>query len=123
MGKGSSSSETSQSTSSADNRIAADGQSIVVASGGTYNNSFSDQVGSVISKVLDFSGGVVNKAGSVIDEALHGQQQANTSALQLSNQVANNAQLGQTSILTNPATLAAIVGAIGLIAYIAMRKK
>lgn len=73
--------------------------------------------------MIDFSGNVVNRAGSIISEANAAQLQTSTNALQQSNQAVNNAQLGQTSILTNPATLIAIVGAVGLIAYFAFRRK
>lgn len=127
MSKGSSSSETSQSTSSADNRIGADNGAIVISGGGSYNNSFSPDVAhtvsDVIGRVLDFSGGVVNAAGSIINESSAGEHQIASAALAQSNQVANNAQLGQSSLFTNPATLAAIVAVVGLFIYLSMKKR
>ena len=76
-----------------------------------------------MSKVIDFSGGVVRAAGQIISESNAAQIQTSTNALQQSNQAINNAQLGQTSILTNPATLFAIVAGIGLVAFFAFRRK
>jgi hypothetical protein len=110
----SSESSTTQTTQNYDQRVAADNSGIAIGPGSSYTNEFSEAVANVLTKMIDFSSGTINKA---VDTAA----QAVSSNTALASQTANNAQLGQTSILTNPALIFGVVAAIGLIVFIKRR--
>lgn len=97
-------------------------------------NDLSDNAVSVISKIVDFSGGVLQQAQQIVSDsqaaaanaALHAENLGQTttqSALATTAQAVNNTQLGQSAIFTNPAFLIAGVVAIGLIVYIATKRR
>jgi ElaB/YqjD/DUF883 family membrane-anchored ribosome-binding protein len=134
MGKGSSSSSSSEATTSTSQPVTADNSGIAIGQGASYTNDFGTGAQAVVQKVLDFSGNVLSAAESIISNEQANALQISTNSLNsagaslsASNATASNAiqnaQLGQSSILTNPATLIAIVAAVGLVAFLALRKR
>lgn len=117
--KSDSRSSSSQSTTSEDNRIAND-SGIVVASGGTYTNNLPAGAVDIFKQVLDFSGGILTKSASIVDNAVLGQQQLASKTIDTQNAVAQNAQLGNASFFTTNAPF--IIAAVVAIAFI-WRKK
>jgi len=109
-----SSSSTSQTTNNTDQRTAADNSGIAVGQGGSYVNEFSSGIENILGKMIDFSAGTVTKSQNTVHEALA----ANTN---LSTAATNNAQLGQTSILTNPTLIWGLVAIAGII-FLSKRK-
>lgn len=110
-----SSSTSSQTTNNTDNRVASDNGGIAIGSGGTYENNFSKEVADVLKSMIDFSSGAVTKSQNTTQEALA----ANTA---LSTAATNNAQLGQTSILTNPTLIWGLVAIAGVFLIVKMKK-
>lgn len=110
-----SSSNTTQNTQNYDQRVAADNAGIAIGPGSSYNNNFSDQVANVLTKMIDFSAGTVSKAVETTSQAVN----ANTA---LSTAAANNAQLGQTSILTNPTLIWGLVAIAGVFLFVKLKK-
>jgi hypothetical protein len=106
----SSESSTTQTTQNYDQRVAADNAGIAIGPGSSYSNNFSDAVANVLTKMIDFSAGTVSKAVDTTQQALT----ANTA---LSTAATNNAQLGQSSLLTNPTLVWGVVLAVAAIAY------
>ena len=141
MGKGSSSSSSSQATTSDTTDIAAQSSGIALGPGASYVNDLSDNAVSVISKIVDFSGGVLQQAQQIISDAqasaaaatlqaenlgagaVAANSNTTAAALATATQSVNNSQLGQSAIFTNPAFLIAGVVAIGLIVYIAIKRR
>ena len=95
MGKGSSSSSSSQTTSTSSTTnttdIGAQGGGIAIGAGGSYIEDLSPNAVSVINRVVDFSGGVLEKASQIISDA---QAAAAASVLQAEN-------LGQNAVNAN----------------------
>ena len=132
--KGESSSDTQQSTSTttSDNRVGADNGSVVIQAGGQQNISFSPEVAtaasSIVNAIVDFSGNVLTEARTIVNESMMVQQQVLEGAL----------EFGKSSLAASPATPAAasqnisagqqtstlkpvyIIGAIGGIALLFM---
>lgn len=98
MGKGSSSSETSQSTSTTDARVGADNGAVVIQEGGTQNISFSPDVAKlgsdIVNSIVDFSKGVVATAGDIVTDSLAAQEKATNSVL----------DFGKTALAAAPST-------------------
>lgn len=112
----SSSSSSSQTTNNTDQRVAADNSGIAVGQGGSFVNEFSPGVQDVFKSLIDFSSGAVTKSSNTVQEALA----ANTA---LTQSATNNAQLGQTSILTNPTFVWGLVALGGLALFLSFRKR
>lgn len=110
-----SSSSTSQTTNNTDQRVAADNGGVSVGAGGTYNNNFSKEVADTFKAMIDFSSGAITKSQNTVEEALA----ANSN---LTTQATNNAQLGQTSILTNPTLIWGLVAIAGIFLIVKMKK-
>ncbi len=134
MGKGSSSSSTSQATTSETSTISANNQGVAIGPGSSYVNDLSPAAVSIVNRAFDFSSGVLSQGQQILSDALVksaneslASQNFAASALaqgQATNLAAlNSAQLGQTSILTNPATLIGIVAVLGIIAYITLKRR
>jgi hypothetical protein len=98
MGKGSSSSETNQSSSTTDARVGADNGAVVIQEGASQNISFSPEVaqlaGGIVENITDFSRGVVSTAGEVLQKSIE-TQEAQTNAL---------LNFGKTALAASPAT-------------------
>lgn len=98
MGKGSSSSETSQSTSTTDARVGADNGAVVIQEGGQQNISFSPEVAklatAISNGIVDFSGNVVETAGKIVQNSLDAQEKATNAVL----------DFGKTALASSPST-------------------
>lgn len=119
MSKGESSSSTSQATTNQDNRIAND-SGIVVAQGSQYINQLPPEAEAIFGKILDFSAGVVSKAGTIIETAVQGSQENTNKAIANQGAVAQNAQLGNASFFTTNAPF--IIAGVVALAFI-LRKR
>jgi hypothetical protein len=118
----------------------------------TFNPNVAKTIQDAIDGVFNFGGNLVNNLTTTADQAIAAESAAASNAISFSNsglstvaalastalgtssnaasnsnslasEALNNSQLGQTSILTNPAILIAGVVAIGLIAYFASKRR
>jgi len=100
MGKGSSSSESTQSTATTttDARIVADNAATVLQSGASQNISFSPEVaqatGIIVNSIMDFSNGVVSSAADVLKTSLAANEKQAAAVL----------DFGKTALASSPST-------------------
>lgn len=136
---GSSSSSSQATTSTSDSHaVAADNAGVAIGAGASYVNEFSpdaaNSLDKAIANVFNFAGNTVAALNTNTSQALQTVSAAAANASSISSNAANNAsnlasealnntQLGQTSILTNPAVLIAGVVAIGLIVYFSTKRR
>jgi hypothetical protein len=126
MGSRGSSSEstTSSQQQNYDQRVAAE-SGIAVGAGGTYIQTFDKDVGEVISnlvnKVFDFSSGVVNKAGTIIEnvstKSVEESSQQASEVISSNRQLTQNQQLGTSSLLSELVPVM-VIGAIGITVFL-----
>lgn len=124
----SSSSSSQATTSTTTNQdVAASNSGIAVGAGASYVNTFNPDVAKTVSDVVDkvfnFAGNVVSAAGNLTSAEQAASAAALSAAQQQSNQAINNAQLGNSSIFTNPAVIFGLVGALGLVVYLIVKRK
>lgn len=104
----SSNSQTEQQTSSSttDARVGADNGAVVIQQGGSQNISFSPEVTKVVDVVthglVDFSNGVVSKAGDLLGQSLATQERQTNAIL----------DFGKNALAASPATPSAASAAI-----------
>ena len=128
-GGGGSSSSSSQATTSTTTSqdVAAQSSGVAVGAGATYVNEFDPNVAAAIESafngVFNFAGNTVAALNTNTSAALSSVAAANQSIGSLASEVSNNAQLGSSSLLTNPALLIAGVVAIGLLVYFATKRR
>jgi len=126
MAKNDSSSSTASSQQNYDNRVAADGGAIAIGAGGSYVNTFSSDVAgtltSIIDRVLNFSGDVLSKGSDLVSAQVAAGERTTANAISSNQQISQNAQLGNSSLLTQLMPIMAI-GAVGLIIFSSFRKK
>lgn len=104
MGKGSSSSESTQTTNTAtttenyDQRVGADNGAVVIQAGGQQNISFSPEVAEaasyIVNSLTDFSGQVVSSAEKIVNQSLAKNEEIVNSVL----------DFGKSSLAASPAT-------------------
>lgn len=116
---------TSATTTNQD--VAAQSSGIAIGAGASYVNDFSPEVAQAVSNVVtgafNFSGKAIDALGLTSSQSVAGSNAAVASANQIANQATNNAQLGQSSLLTNPAVIFGAIAVIGIIAFLIIRKK
>lgn len=124
-GNSSSSQATTSTTTSQD--VAAQSSGIAVGAGASYVNEFDPNVAAAIESafngVFNFAGNTVAALNTNTSAALASVSAASQNVGSVASEAINNAQLGQSSILTNPAVLIAGVVAIGLIVYFATKRR
>lgn len=121
MSSSSKSEQTSQqSTASYDQRIANE-SGIVVGPGGTYTQNFPTQAVDIVSKVLDFSGGVIKNAGNIVDESIKSSEAAAQGLITSNRQLQTQSQLGNAGLLPQIIPVL-VIGAIGLVIFLGFRK-
>jgi hypothetical protein len=129
-GGGTSSSSTSQqatTSTTTDQQVAADNAGVAIGAGASYVNDFSPAVADAFTNAID---GVFNFAGNTVaalntntSQALQSVSAAAQSNSAIASNAVNAAQLGASSILTNPALLIAGVVVIGLVVYFATKRR
>jgi hypothetical protein len=120
-----SSSSTESSTANYDNRVANE-SGIAIGAGGSYVNTFNTDVAntvtSIFSKMIDFSGQVLNGAESIALQSIDSSASTAKSLVSSNATIAGNSQLGTSNLLTSMIPVL-VIGAIGIVIFMVLGKK
>lgn len=124
-----SSQATTSTTTSQD--VAEEGSGVSVGAGASYVNTFNPDVAATVQDAIDnvfgFGANVLNNATQEVtansNAAISAVTQASNNSNSTASEALNNAQLGQSSLFTNPAVIFGIVAVVGIFAFLITKRR